>query len=193
MIQALLSWTGSLTLDSKQHWKILVTKTLAWVWCQKESHPPSDKTGKTTLDYVSCASESFKRIQKGSSYYRRILLIQKPRGTTTYKSKMKKRLGVNLRQDYVNRATTMLNRGMILPENSDIDILHRFFLGKTQPGEELRTWKKNKDWDSYCIQCCKVVSTMQHIFNCEKTLDYLDKINMNVGVQRGYGLQSHHK
>ena len=52
---------------------------------------------------------------------------------------MKKRLGVYLRQDYVNRATTMLNRGMILPENSDIDILHRFFLGKTQPGEELRT------------------------------------------------------
>jgi len=45
----------------------------------------SDKTGKTPLDFASCASESFKRIQKGSSYYRRILLFHKPRGTTTWK------------------------------------------------------------------------------------------------------------
>ena len=38
---------------------------------------PSDKTGKTPLDYVSCFSDSFKKISKGSSYYRRILLLHK--------------------------------------------------------------------------------------------------------------------
>ena len=62
-----------------------------------------DMTGKTPLYLVLCASESFKRIQKGSSYYRRILLIYKPRGTTIYKTKMEKRLGGYLRQDIVNR------------------------------------------------------------------------------------------
>ena len=30
----------------------------------------SEKTGKTPLDYVPCISEAFKRITKGSSYYR---------------------------------------------------------------------------------------------------------------------------
>ena len=69
---------------------------------------PSNKTGKTPLDYISCASESFKGIQKGSSYYRRILLIHKPRGMTTYKTKMEKRLGVKPGKGYVNRVTTML-------------------------------------------------------------------------------------
>ena len=29
---------------------------------------PSDKTGRTPLDYVSCVSELFKRISKGSRY-----------------------------------------------------------------------------------------------------------------------------
>ena len=53
---------------------------------------PSDKTGRTPLDYVSCASGSFKRINKGSSYYRRMLLLHKPRGTTTYKANMEKGL-----------------------------------------------------------------------------------------------------
>ena len=42
---------------------------------------PSDKTGRTPLDYVSYASESFKCIQKGSSYYRRILLLYKPKNS----------------------------------------------------------------------------------------------------------------
>ena len=37
---------------------------------------PSDKTDKTPLDYFSCVSEAFKRIKKGSSYYRIILLTQ---------------------------------------------------------------------------------------------------------------------
>ena len=56
----------------------------------KEVALPSDKMGKTPLDDVSCASELFEYIQKGSSNYRRILLIHKPRGTTTYKTRMKK-------------------------------------------------------------------------------------------------------
>ena len=34
---------------------------------------PSEKTGRTPLDYVPCISEAFKRIIKGSSYYRRTL------------------------------------------------------------------------------------------------------------------------
>jgi len=90
----------------------------------------SDKTGKTPLDNVLCASESFKRTQKGSSYYERTLITNKQRGTTTYKSKMKNRIGVNLRQNqiYVNRVATMLNNGIIPPGNSDI--LNRFILGK---------------------------------------------------------------
>ena len=62
---------------------------------------PSDKTGRTPLDYVSCASDSFKRINKGSSYCKRILLLLKPKGTITYKSKMEKRLRVTLKQSYV--------------------------------------------------------------------------------------------
>ena len=93
--------------------------------------------GKTPLDYFSCASESFKCIQKGASYCRRIPLIHKPRGTTTYKTEIKKRLGVNLRQGYVKRMTAMLDSGMIPPGNSDI--LYRFLLGKTRPVEEKRT------------------------------------------------------
>ena len=80
---------------------------------------PSDKTGKTPLDFASCGSESFKRIQKGSNFYRRILLIHKPRGTTNYKTKMEKRLGVNQREGYVNRIMAMLNSGLIPSGNSD--------------------------------------------------------------------------
>ena len=81
---------------------------------------PSDKMVRTPLDYVSCASDSFKWINKGSSYYRRILLLQKPRGTITYKTKMEKRLGVTLKHSYVNRVAAMINSGMISPGNSDI-------------------------------------------------------------------------
>ena len=57
---------------------------------------PSVETGKIPLDYIP-----FKRITKDSSYYRRILLLNKPKGATTYKSKMEKRL------------SPMLNSGMI--------------------------------------------------------------------------------
>ena len=44
---------------------------------------PSEKTGKTPIDYVKCLSEAFERIQKGSGYYRRILLLHKPKNTVT--------------------------------------------------------------------------------------------------------------
>ena len=64
---------------------------------------PSDKTGRTP-DYVSCDSKLFKWISKGSSYYRRILLLHNPKCTTTYKSKMEIRLGVTLKQSYVNHS-----------------------------------------------------------------------------------------
>ena len=39
-------------------------------------------------------------------------------------------------------------------------------------------------------QCCNVVVTKSHIFDCEKTQDYQDKLSMTVGVQRVYGLKS---
>ena len=112
----------------------------------------SDKTGKTLFDYIACASEFFKRIQKGSSYYRRILLIHKPRGTTTDKTNMEKRLGVNLGQGYVNRVMTMPNSGMIPLGNCDI--IHRLLFGKTRPGEEIWTWK-NKSWTAIINSAAK--------------------------------------
>ena len=148
---------------------------------------PSLTTGKTPLDYVSCISEAFQRITKGSSYYRRILLLHKPKGTTTYKAKMEKRLGTTLKQSYVTRITTMLNSGMIPTGNSDI--LHRFLLGKTRPGDEIRNWK-NQSWDGYCKQCCKVIETTAHIFECEKTRAYLDALSINTGIHRIYNLKS---
>ena len=42
---------------------------------------------------------------------------------------MEKRLGVTLKQSYVNKITAMLNSGMIPPENNDM--IHRFLLRKT--------------------------------------------------------------
>ena len=59
---------------------------------------------------------------------------------------MEKGFGVTLKQDYVNWVATMLNGGMILPENSNI--LHRFILGKTRPSEEIWRWK-NQNLDGY--------------------------------------------
>ena len=55
-----------------------------------------------------------------------------------------KRLGVMLKRSYVNRVTAMFNNGMIPPRNSDI--IHRFLLGQTRPGEEIQMWK-NLSWD----------------------------------------------
>ena len=130
----------------------------------------------TGLEYVPCICEAFKRIPKGSSYYRRILLLHKPKGATNYRSKMEKRLGTTLKKSYVIQVTTMLNLGMIPTGNSDI--LHRFLLGKTRPGEEIRNWK-NQNWDGYCKQCCKVIETTAHIFECEKTKAYLDTLSLN--------------
>ena len=56
------------------------------------------------------------------------------KGATNYKFKMEKRLGIILKQSYVNKIMTMLNSG-----NSAI--IHRFLLGKTRPGEEIQNWK----------------------------------------------------
>ena len=58
---------------------------------------PVDKLGKTPLDYISNVIEAFKRIKKGSSYYRRILVQKKPMGKMTFKMKMEKRLDTTLR------------------------------------------------------------------------------------------------
>ena len=44
--------------------------------------------------------------------------------------------------------------------------------------------------DGYCKQSCKVVETMSDIFECEKNFEYLNKLSLNVGVQRVYGLKS---
>ena len=89
---------------------------------------PSEKTGKSPLDYVPCNSEAFKRITKGSSYYRQILLLHKPKGATNYKSKMEKRLGTTLKKSYVIKITTMHNSGNLPTGNSNI--IHRFLLGR---------------------------------------------------------------
>ena len=50
----------------------------------------SDKTGKTPLDYLSCSSQSFKLISKGSRYYRRILLLHKPRARPLTRTRWRK-------------------------------------------------------------------------------------------------------
>ena len=55
---------------------------------------PSNKTGDISLDYVSCVSEAFKRINKVSSYYRRTIIYQRPKGTATYKSKLEEQFGI---------------------------------------------------------------------------------------------------
>ena len=51
-------------------------------------HASLGSTGKTPLDYITCISEAFQRIGKGPSYYRRIQLLHKLKGITTYKAKM---------------------------------------------------------------------------------------------------------
>ena len=100
---------------------------------------------------------------------------------------MEIRLGVTLKQSYVNRRKAMLNSGMISPRNSDI--IHRFLLWKTRPGEKIGTWK-TQSWDGYCKQCCKVIETTAHIFGCEKTRAYLDALSINTGIHRIYNLKS---
>ena len=81
----------------------------------------------------------------------------------------------------------MLNLGMITPGNSDI--IHRFLLQKTRQDEEIRKWK-NQNWDGFCKPCCKVVKKMWLIYECEKTQEYLDKLIINVGIQRVYSIKS---
>ena len=95
---------------------------------------------------------------------------------------MDKRLGVTLKQSYFNRVTAMLYSSMIPPGSSDI--IHRYLLRKTKSEEENRTW------DGYYKHCCKVVETTAHIFECEKTREYLEKLSTNVGVQKVYDIKS---
>ena len=92
----------------------------------------------------------------------------------TYKAKMEERLGVTLKQGYVNRITTMLNSGMIPSGNNDI--VHRFLLGKKSQVQRAGRGKTNQSWDGYCKQCYKVIETTAHIFECEKTKAYLDTL-----------------
>ena len=63
----------------------------------RERIPRLRLTGKIPLDYVSCVSEAFERITKGSSYYRRTLLYKRPKSTITYKSKLEKWFGITLK------------------------------------------------------------------------------------------------
>ena len=121
---------------------------------------PVDKHGKTPLDYVPNIVEAFKRIKKGSSYYRRILVQKKPMGKKTFKMKMEKRLNVTLRQGYVCKVAEMLNKGMIPTNNGDI--LHRLILGKTKSGEEIKDWS-NQDWNGICRQCGTIFSTFLNV------------------------------
>ena len=39
-------------------------------------------------------------------------------------------------------------------------------------------------------QCCKVIETTAHIFECEKTRAYLDALSLNTGLHRIYNLKS---
>ena len=67
--------------------------------------------------------------------------------------------------------------------------MDRLILGKTREGEEIRNWK-NYSWDAICQQCRKVIETMSHILECEKTKEYLDNLSTNNGTPRVYGLKS---
>ena len=44
--------------------------------------------------------------------------------------------------------------------------------------------------NGYCKQCCKVIETTAHIFECEKTRAYLDKLSLNTGLHRIYNIKS---
>ena len=54
---------------------------------------PKDKTGKTPIDYMESPDDVFKRISKGSGYFRRILLLHRLASKVTYRSKMKRDSG----------------------------------------------------------------------------------------------------
>ena len=64
-----------------------------------------DKQGKSPLDYIPNVVEAFQRIKKGSNYYGRILVQQKPKGKTTYKGKMEKRFDAYLDHKKSNQPT----------------------------------------------------------------------------------------
>ena len=57
----------------------------------KKSRPGAEfewsrrQTGRTPLNYIPFVIKTFKIIKRGSSYYRRIILKQKPPGSTMYR------------------------------------------------------------------------------------------------------------
>ena len=53
---------------------------------------PVDKCGRTPLNYIPCLDKAIKRIKKGSSCYRRILLKQKLPGSKMYRGKLEKKV-----------------------------------------------------------------------------------------------------
>ena len=148
---------------------------------------PVDKLGKTPLDYITNVADAFKRIKKGSNYYRRILVQKRPMGKMSFKMKMEKRLDTTLRQGYVCRVAEMLNKGMIPTNNSDI--LHRLILGKTKSGEVIKDWR-NQDWNGICRQCGTVTETFQHIFECVVVKNYYNDLSNHLGVNRIYDLKT---
>ena len=81
-----------------------------------------DTHGRIPLNYIPNVVDAFKRIKRGSNYYRRILAQKKPKRKVAYKDKMEKRFDISLRQGYINKVAGMLNQGMIPVDN--IDMLH---------------------------------------------------------------------
>ena len=146
-----------------------------------------DKLGKTPLDYITNVVDAFKRIKKGSNYYRKIMVQKRPMGKMSFKMKMEKRLDTTLRQGYVCRVAEMMNKGMIPTNNSDI--LHRLILGKTKSGEVIKDWR-NQNWDGICRQCGTVLETFQHIFECDVVKNYYNDLSNHLGVNRIYDLKT---
>ena len=56
---------------------------------------PVDKQGRTLLDYISNVVDVFKRITKGSKYYRTILVQKKSKRKVACKDKIEKRFDIS--------------------------------------------------------------------------------------------------
>ena len=102
----------------------------------KEVATHVDKHRRILLYYIPCVILTFKRIKKGSSYYRRIITQKNPFGRPTYKDKMEKRFDISLKRGYVNKVTDLMNSGTIPVGNSNI--LHQLILGKTKLGKIIK-------------------------------------------------------
>ena len=148
---------------------------------------PVNKLGKTPLEYISNVAEAFKRIKKGSNYYRRILMQKRPMGKMIFKMKMEKRLDTTLRQGYVCRVAEMLNKDMIPTNNGNI--VHGSILVNTKSGEVIKDWR-NQDWDGICRQFGTVTETFQHIFEFEVVKKYYNDLSTHLRVNRIYDLKT---